>query len=167
MTIMNVLIIYASRHGTTEKCAQKIEQQICGNVTLYHLQRGDAEIDLSPYEVVIIGGSVHGGRVQPHITWFCKKHLEELQTKILGIFVCCMERGAEAKKQLHKSFPYELINNAQTVSIFGGELIWEKMNYFERYLAQKVACRQQNISLIWEENISRFIQKINTACVKN
>ena len=54
---MNTLIVYASLHGCTKKCALQLSKHLIGKTNLHNLK--DAiNIDLSKYSNIIIGGSM-------------------------------------------------------------------------------------------------------------
>ena len=58
----NTLIVYASRHGTTSEYA-KTFSTLDGNVDLCFLnERGDSLPDLTVYNTIVIGGSIHYGK---------------------------------------------------------------------------------------------------------
>ena len=68
---MKTAIIYRSHHGTTEKVANLIREAM-GNVNthLFNLKT-DKNPDLSGYDQVIIGGSIHAGNIQNKVKEFC------------------------------------------------------------------------------------------------
>ena len=82
----NTLIVFASNHGTVEKCARELFRQIEGKVDICNLKRRDFLPDLSGYEAIIVGGSIHNGKIQEEISSFCDENLEMLASKRLGFF---------------------------------------------------------------------------------
>ena len=95
--------------------------------------KGSSKINLSDYEKIIIGGSIHAGNIQRHIKKFCEKNLDILTTKKVGLFMCCMEEGEKAQTQFTNAFPKELIEHAQAKEIVGGEFNFDKMNAIEKF----------------------------------
>ncbi|MEN8117436.1 MAG: flavodoxin domain-containing protein, partial [Bacteroidota bacterium] len=110
---------------------------------------------------VIIGGSIHAGQIQKRIKEFSIKNLDELQTKELGLFICCMEEGEKAHTQLMEAYPEELHNHAKAATYFGGEFDFEKMNFFQRMIIKKVAHVENNVSKIDHEAIKKFSRKMD------
>ena len=78
---MKTAIIYCTKHGTTEKAARLIAEKLSGSdVSLINLDQED-EPDLSVFDRIIIGGSIHIGTIQKDIRNLCIKHLDELIQK--------------------------------------------------------------------------------------
>ena len=57
----NTLIVFASDHGTVEKCARELFRLIDGKVDICDLNKRDIIPDLSTYDSIVIGGSIHSG----------------------------------------------------------------------------------------------------------
>ena len=157
---MKTLIIYASKHGSSEKCAASLAQKLKGTVDLYNL-KNKKDVNLNTYSQVIIGGSIYMGRIQKEITAFCKNAESQLQEKKIGLYICCMKEGQDAVLELERSFPSELINKAIAKETFGGELIFRKMNFLEKFIMRKVAKVEKDTSFYLPENINRFVQNMN------
>jgi menaquinone-dependent protoporphyrinogen oxidase len=158
--LMKILIVYATKHGCTEKCVNKLKNRLTGEIELLNLKKS-AKIDLNNYETVIIGGSIHAGQIQKSVKRFCLNYLNLLKEKKIGIFICCMEEGEKAADQFNRAFPEELIKQASATGIFGGEFNFEKMNFIERFIVRKIAKVDKSVSKIYEENITKFVSQIN------
>ena len=159
---MKTRIVFSTKHGCTEKCAQKIKNHLSGDTVVVNLKQ-NGNVDLSGFDTVIIGGSIHASRVQTRIIKFLNKNSEILLEKKLGLFLCCMEQGEKAVKQLNDAFPHVLRNHASACEILGGEFNFEKMNFIERFIVRKVAKTEKSVSRISDDKIERFAEKINSA----
>ncbi len=168
---MKTLIVYATKYGSTEKCAKLLSDKLSSEVELCNLKL-EKNIDLSKYDKVIIGTSVYMGRIRKEINEFFTNNLNELITKKLGVFQCSMSQGADAVTQIENTFPKELVNNAVAKEHFGGEFSFDKMNFFERFIVKMVSKKDNNnqpidtskkISNISEQRISEFAQAMNDA----
>lgn len=159
---LNTLIVYATKHGCSETCAKILSQKLTGNVDLYNLKEERAPI-LATYEQVIIGGSIYMGKIQKEVHDYCTKNMNLLLDKKIGLFVCGMlfER---ANEELNHSFPNELLTRAIAKEFFGGEFKFNRMNFFDRLVVEKVAKVNNDLSQILEENITRFIELMNNGC---
>ncbi|EOD01165.1 flavodoxin domain-containing protein [Caldisalinibacter kiritimatiensis] len=157
---MKTLIIYGTKYGCTEKCAKILSEKLTEEVELYNLKEVN-DIDISDYDKVIIGGSVYIGKIRKEVTKFCLRKLNELKGKKVGLFICCMADGEAAEKQLNDVFPKELMTNAIAKENFGGEFIFNKMNFFDRFIVKKVSKTDTDQSNIHIENINRFAQLMN------
>jgi menaquinone-dependent protoporphyrinogen oxidase len=155
---MSTLIAFSTRHGCTEDAAQMLAEHLNGDVTFVNLKK-NGKPDLSEYETVIIGGSIHVGKIQSHVRKFIEKNMEVLLEKRTGLYVCCMEEE-RAQEQFDNAYPVELRKNAAALGIFGGAFNFERMNFLERKIVQKVANTSQSVFKIDKEEIKRFGEKM-------
>ena len=156
---MKTLIAYASTHGCTEKCASTLKAQLKGDVELVNLRK-IKNPDLLAYDTVIIGGSIHAGRMQGAVKRFCGKQNDNLKTKKLGLFLCCMEEGDNAWKEFNEGYPQELIDHATAKGLFGGEFDFEKMNAIEKVIIKKIGKIDKSVSKIFDANIKVFAEQM-------
>ncbi len=157
---MKTLIAYSTTHGCTEKTANELKDFLGGTVHLVNLKKFP-QPDISEYNKVIIGGSIHAGCIQKRVKEFCNKNVTELKEKELGLFICCMEEGEKAELQLQNAFPKTLLLNAKAKACFGGEFNLGKMNFFQKMIVKKVAHIEHNTSKINHESIRSFSNKMD------
>ena len=156
---MNFLIVYATRHGCAEEAAEKLQKELSGEVELINLKKS-FPTDLTEFETVIIGGSIHAGQIQKVIKKFYRKNIEVLKQKRLGLYLCCMEEGETAQKQFDEAYPAELRDHATASGFFGGAFNFERMNFLEKAIVKKVAKVSESVSKIRDDNILQFASKI-------
>ncbi len=156
---MKTIVVYATRYGCTEKCAGKLAEKLGGEVDLCNLKR-DRVVDLSAYDRVVIGGPIYMGKIQKEVANFCMKNLHKLKEKQLGLFICGMLDKA-AEKQLHGSFPPELLVRASAKGCFGGEFSFNKMKAVDRLIVKMVSKVEQDVSRIDEARIAEFARALN------
>ena len=152
--------MYATRHGCTEKCALELKNGFKKETEILNLKKV-RNINLDNYDNIIIGGSIHIGKIQKKVKQFCLKNLDLLKTKRIGLFICCMAEGEEADSEFKRAFPEELIQHATATGIFGGEFNFEKMNFIERAMIKKIAKVDKSVFKVNKESITKFIQQIN------
>ena len=157
---MKTLILYASRHGCAEKCATELGKQLKGDVTALSIKNA-GKIDLADFGTVIVGGSIHAGKIQGAVRRFCEDKTEALKSKRLGLFLCCMAEGPKAEEQFTASFPPELIGAAAAKGLFGGEFDFDRMNWLEKKIVKKVAKIDSSVTKIKEDNIREFARVLN------
>lgn len=158
---MSTLIIYASKYGCTEKCAELLSKELYGEVDIINI-KSMRDIDISKYEKIIIGGSIYIGKIQKEVTEFCSKNLHKLMEKRIGLFICGMQEGDTIKTELNQNFNRALIETAEAKECFGGEFIFEKMNFIEKFIVKKVSKVKSNKSNILRDNIHKFAQAMNS-----
>jgi len=158
---MKTAIIYASKHGCTDKCAHTLANELNNNAALINLDES-TDINLDEFNTVIIGGSIHAGSMNKKIKKFTEKSIDLLNQKRTGLFICCMEEEDEkVLEQFQNAYPESLRNKAIAHGFFGGEFNFDKMNFFEKAIIKKIAKTDQNVSKINYNNIKEFAQKIS------
>jgi len=154
---MKTGIIYISKHGTTEKVAKVIAEQLnCLAINLHT----NKNINVEDFDRIIIGSSIHMGSVNKKIKNFCEINEKKLMTKSLGLFLCCAEKGKKANEQLEKAFSKELLVHAKSIGLMGFEYNFDKMNFFERTIIKKVTGEKESISQIDSESITKFVKTV-------
>ncbi|HMP99213.1 MAG TPA: flavodoxin domain-containing protein [Cyclobacteriaceae bacterium] len=156
---MNCLIIYMSRHGTTEKVVKLLQEKLGEtNCQLHNLEAGKMP-ELSNFDTLLIGGSIHVGQIQKEVKSFCGKHEKLLLQKKLGLFICFMEKE-KGQMEFEMAFPEILRKHAVAHGLFGGELLFDKMNFIERTIIRKIKKVNASVSEIDFDAIEKFAASI-------
>jgi menaquinone-dependent protoporphyrinogen oxidase len=156
---MKTLIVYASKHGSTEKAAHLLKEKLKGTVTIIPVSRLNTN-ELKQYSHLIIGSSIHAGRIQKPMKDFCSTQNDRLKQKHLGLFLCCMDND-KAQEQFNQAYPEELRTISICNGLFGGEFLFEKMNFLERFIVKKISKVNNSVHEINVEAITRFAQSFN------
>jgi len=157
---MKTAIIYASKHGTTQKVTNEISKHLADHeVALFNIRKFN-KIDLSSFDQVIIGGSIHAGMIQKSVQRFIYQNTTILLQKKLGLFLCCMYEK-EAQKQFNNSFPEILRHHASSCQCVGGEFVFENMNFLDKLMTKKIAGISQSVSKINNEKIKELALAMN------
>lgn len=159
----NTLIVYASDHGTVEKCARELFRLVDGKVDMCNLNQRTFLPDLSTYDAIIVGGSIHSGKIQDVIATFCDKHLDLLADKRIGLFINCIYSGVKAEKQLDEAFPDRLNQKAIIRDHFGGEVDELKLSFWERIITKKMIEEEDLVVALSKDKIERFANIISSA----
>lgn len=158
---MSTLIAYATKYGFTKACAEMLAKKLDEKADIYDLS--GSRPNLVQYDKVIIGGSIYAGKIRKPAARFCTENLDTLKSKKLGLFICGMADGDDARKQLESSFPKELLSVAVAKDSFGGECDYKKMNFLERFIMKKITGSDKSQSRIEEDNITRFTAQMKNA----
>jgi len=142
---MKTGIIYDSQHGTCEKLATELAKGTEQTVIIKLHKK--AKIDLTEFDQIIVGGSIHAGNIQQTVKAFCENHTHELLTKPLGLFLCGMH-DKEKDNQFQTAFSEVLRSHAKAKYWFGGEFLIDKMNFFERMIVKRIAKVKETTSKI-------------------
>jgi len=157
---MKTLITYCTTHGCTESVVSEIAEHLGEKVSLCNLKKEEVPT-ISNFDRVIIGGSIHAGKIQKKVKDFCKNHEEALLQTELGLFICCMEEGEKANEELWEAYPESLLQHAKATACLGGEFNFERMNFLEKMIVKKVAKVENSTSNINHEAIHSFSKKMN------
>ena len=149
---MRSLILFATKYGSVEKCAQFLKEKLTGEVDVVNIRK-DKIPALDMYDTVILGGSIYIGKIQKEISRYCEDKKALLKTKKLGLFLCAGEESDKKYGYFETSFTKELFDHAVSKEIFGHELYYEKLSLLDK-LALRVARKpRHSYSKLNRENI--------------
>ncbi|MBT2732218.1 flavodoxin domain-containing protein [Carnobacterium sp. ISL-102] len=157
---MKTLIAYASKHGCTEKCAKLLEEHLDGETERVNLKE-QTEVDFSKYDKVVLGSPVYVGKILKEVDTFAKTHLNELEQKTIGLFICGMQEEHTLRNELEVNYPTELQDKALVRDCFGGAFDFSDMNFAEKMITKKVTKIDKDVSAIREDAIQSFAETLN------
>jgi menaquinone-dependent protoporphyrinogen oxidase len=156
---MKTAIIYASSHGTSEKVANIIKEQLnSATVQIFNLE-GKQAIDISGYDTIVIGGSIHAGSIQGRVKKFIANNASALVQKKVALFLCCMNEKEE-QAEFNNVFPEALRSHSAYNAIVGGEYLFERMNFIEKFLVRKISKVSSNLSKLRDKEINNLVASI-------
>lgn len=137
---MKILIAYASRSGTTARCAQLLSdvltQRGAHEVELCDLEKNGLP-ELGGYDFVALGSSVRYGKLLPAVRSFMVKNAPTLRSLRVGYFICCGYTDS-APEYLGKLIPPELAHAAVTMASFGGVVEPARLRGLDRLMARMI-----------------------------
>jgi menaquinone-dependent protoporphyrinogen oxidase len=157
---VKVLIAYRSRYGATESCARALAGKISAETALHDL-RSSSRPSLSGFDVILVGGSIYGGKIQREIEPFCDRERERLLSKRVGLFLCCFYHGERGMAELSAAFPPWLSAHAFARELLGGELSLQKLSLLDRLLVRSLVHPARDIQAIRQDAIERLAQAVN------
>lgn len=83
---MNVLVEVASRHGSTQEMAYAIAGELRANGCEASVYTVNPDIDLNPYDAVILGSAIYMGKWLPEAQAFVNRNASRLQSKPVWLF---------------------------------------------------------------------------------
>ncbi len=134
---MRTLVVYATKYGLTGEYAQAMANRIGKGTTVLDLASSN-NIDLKPYDNVIIGTPIYAGRPRPLVNAFIKARSDELLTKNLALFLCGLTKASEATIILETIYPAHLRAAAKTMALLPGFINKEKANAIERFIIRMI-----------------------------
>ena len=144
-----VLVLYASTHGHTEKIASRIGQALEQAGDPAEVRRIDPTIDLKPFDfaAVVVGGSIHAGHHQRELVDWARRHATSLGAMPSAFFSVSLsaaddtdEARATARRYLDDFVEETGWTPARTAS-FAGALQYLEYDFFTRLLIKMMMRR--------------------------
>lgn len=158
---MKTLIAYCSRHGSAQKIAHLMSQELHHtSVRLLDLKMEKVPNDIHAYDQIVIGGSIHYGKIQDEVRTFCRLHEKALLQRKLGLYMCYIQEE-KAEHEFNDAFPNALRNHATALGYFGGELLLEKMDFIDSFVTRNIMHEKENVFKLDEAAFDSFITKMN------
>lgn len=138
---MKVLVLYTTRGGASERCAQMLKEKIediC-EVTLCNARKAESYEKLPSvmdHDVVVIGGSVRFGRIDKRLRGYLKANIDSISAKPSAFFFCCgfpSEIDDYTETQLPREIKFSL-----GVYCFGGEMKPEKLKGMDKFIVKMI-----------------------------
>ncbi len=157
---MSVLIVFRSRYGATARCARILSERIRSRTTVVDLG-AVRRPGVTDFDVVLVGGSIYGGKVQRDVPAFCERNREALLGRSVGLFLCCLSEGEHAAQQLEGAFPPWLLAHAFARSLPGGELHYRALRPLDRLLVRSVTSSRHDVSRIRIDALDGLADAVN------
>jgi menaquinone-dependent protoporphyrinogen oxidase len=148
---MNILVIFATKEGQTEKIAKFIAEVVrrhghqasCQSVR--HLPE---DFNTEQFDAAIIGGSIHMGSYPRYLKKFVTRHREWLKQVPSALFTVCMAiRSKNEKSQAEaKSYVQKLVTQTNwqpgMTEIFAGAVKYTQYGFITRRIMKLIARKE-------------------------
>ncbi len=131
---MKTLVLYNTRKGATEKCAQHIYSNL-NNGDVFNMDEFNG--DLSNYSKIYIGSPVYIGSLDKKVKTFIENNKQVLLTKELVLFICSMNES-EFDDMLNRNLSEEIKKHA-SIHCVGGAYYFDKLNWLQKFVIKKMA----------------------------
>jgi len=137
----NILIIYSTTDGHTRSICERLKQVVeaPGHSVEIAWMSEHPDIDLQPFDKVIIGASIRYGKHQPQVFEFIKKNQASLESKPSAFFsVNVVARKAE--KNQPETNPYlqkflkQIAWEPKNLAVFAGRIDYPSYGFFDKQM---------------------------------
>ena len=129
-----MLVAYGSKHGSTEKVAEAITENLKQAGRDVELRRAADVEDLTRYDGVVLGGSLYFGRWHRDAVRFLSKHRRELSELPVTVFALGPQSAepqdlAKSRAQLDKALQKVPEVEPRSIAVFGGVIDPAKLRF--------------------------------------
>jgi menaquinone-dependent protoporphyrinogen oxidase len=127
-----ILVTYASRAGSTAEIAEAIGKTLTEGGATVDVMPMQAVKDLTPYQAVIAGSAIRGGRWLPEAVQFIRSHQSTLRHKPFAMFTVCITLAMANSEQYRAAVagwtaPVRSIVRPLSEGLFAGLLDFAKL----------------------------------------
>jgi menaquinone-dependent protoporphyrinogen oxidase len=131
---MTLLVAYGSKRGSTREVAEALAKKLAEGERDVELHPAADVEDLTPYDGVVLGGSLYFGRWHEDAVRFLAKHRRELSELPVAVFALGPKTAepkdlAEARPQLEKALQKAPEVEPRWVAVFGGVIDPTKLRF--------------------------------------
>jgi menaquinone-dependent protoporphyrinogen oxidase len=121
----DVLVVYASKHGSTEQVARKVAEKLRDAGYTTRVEQARAIKDLESCRAVVVGGSIYMGRWHHGARTFLRRHRKALRMLPFAVFALgpgenTEKAFADSRAQLDHALARFGDLEPRAVAVFGG-----------------------------------------------
>lgn len=148
---MNLLILYGTLEGQTEKIAERIAVVIRNKghqVDIWSANRLPDNFSVDHYDAAMIGGPIHMGRYPESVKKFVVNHFEWLNNVPSAFFTVCMAVNSVHEKSRKEAVRYgdDFIARSgwhpALVETFAGAVKYTQYNLITRFIMKWISRRE-------------------------
>jgi menaquinone-dependent protoporphyrinogen oxidase len=134
---MNILVAYASAHGSTAQVANVIGQVLTARGSLATIANITEVQNIHKFDALVLGSAIHNGAVLKEMSAFLRTFGGELAAKPIYLWLNCirvLERHGE-EHVLDHYLDYQILNplHVRNIAVFAGKLDLENIDWNERW----------------------------------
>jgi menaquinone-dependent protoporphyrinogen oxidase len=137
----SVIMVYSTTDGHTAKICQRLQEVLEGQghtVTITELKPG-TDIDLGPYDRIVIGASIRYGKHRPEVAAFIEQNVAALRSKPSAFFsVNAVARKPEKRDPDTNPYVRKFLQSISwqppVVGVFGGKIDYPKYGFVDKMM---------------------------------
>lgn len=154
-----VLVVYATKHGSTEEVAAELAETLRGHGFDTELREAGEVASIDGFEGVLVGGALYAGRWHRRARSFLREHAEQLRGRPVAVFALGPqdlepEHVAQSRGQLERALGRTPDVRPVSIAIFGGAIDPQALHFpFNRM--QPVDARDWDAIHGWGDELAR------------
>lgn len=162
MTKHRLLVVYATKHGSTQEVASELAATLHEHGFEVSLYEADEIDSVEGFDAVVVGGSLYMGRWHPHARTFLKRHHTTLRELPVAVFALGPqdlepEHVAQSRHQLERALEHTPDVEPIAVAIFGGVVDPSKLQFpFSRM--KPLDMRDWDAVHGWGDEVARAVE---------
>jgi len=129
-----ILIAYATKHGSTHEVAETIAARLAADGVETHTLPVDQVRSLDEYEAVVLGAPLYMGRLHHDARAFLRRHRAALAEKPFAVFALGPvkdepDQWEGASRQLYRTLAQVPGVEPASVRLFGGAIVPETLHF--------------------------------------
>jgi menaquinone-dependent protoporphyrinogen oxidase len=135
----NILILYSTTDGHTLKICRRLQdvlEQCSHRVTLKSVD-DDPDIDISPFDKIVVGARIRYGKHSPQVYRFAQTHLQALEAKPNAFFTVNVvarkpEKNSPATNPYLRKFLKLSAWQPKALEVFAGRIHYQRYSFRDR-----------------------------------
>ncbi|HCX73544.1 MAG TPA: hypothetical protein DHM37_07495 [Candidatus Cloacimonas sp.] len=133
---MKIIIIYASKHQTTQECSLILQRELDGEADLVPLSNV-SEFQIKQYDALVVGAPVYYGKPAKEVRKFLEKKQKLLLSKKIYLFLSSKEETSE----YFEAYPQKIIEYARAKIFVGSKLEFKNLSLIERLIMRAIKAK--------------------------
>jgi len=141
----NILITYSTTDGHTRSICERLKRIIeeQGNTVLVSWMSDAPDIDLQPYDKVVIGASIRYGKHQPQVFEFIARNqatLESMPSAFFSVNVVARkpEKNQPETNPYLQKFLKKISWQPQNLAVFAGKIDYPRYGFVDRHMIRLI-----------------------------
>lgn len=145
--MISFLVVYGTGEGQTEKVASRIAgvlRERGHDATTVNAGDPPADLDVSAYDAVLVGASIHAGKHQEAVRTFVESARDTLAARPTAFFQVSLTSSRDDEEAAAQAATYveEFVDatgwHPDRIGLFGGALRYSEYGFFKRLLMRQI-----------------------------
>lgn len=137
-----ILVVYATRAGSTVEVAQAIGKKLAAGGAAIDVKPVKKAVNVKDYQAVVLGSAIRRGAVLPELMGFVKNNKEELKNIPVACFIVCMILREDNEQNRAKAASYIKPMRDELpfvdAGFFAGKLNYSKLNFIDAFVVEHI-----------------------------